>query len=230
MLRRVPIVTLVAAPLLIGFLLGAAPSIPAALAQPAAEQCFQETGRCARGAFLAYWRATGGVAQHGFPISEELEELLAPPPAGDGRVHRVQYFQRARFEWHPDDAVQPVKLSLLGSEQYQARYQTPPLQDPLRLSGVGSLNTAPFTLTGGTYRVTWTVAGRPGRMQPRCFHGAGLRGEDGRYAADLPVVTLADDDPPTSGETYLYGVPAGRFYLALTSGCQWTITLAQARP
>lgn len=86
-------------------------------------QTFAETGFKACGRFLEYWKANGGLAQQGFPISGEFEEVNAPPPAGDGKTHRVQYFQRARFEAHSEN-VPPydVLLGLLGSEQYTKKY------------------------------------------------------------------------------------------------------------
>jgi hypothetical protein len=50
----------------------------------------------------------------GYPISEEFFE--------GGSV--VQYFERARFEWHPENEGTPyvVLLGQLGREQYQRRY------------------------------------------------------------------------------------------------------------
>ncbi len=33
---------------------------------------FPETGKTVRGRFLEYWNQNGGLAQQGFPISEEL--------------------------------------------------------------------------------------------------------------------------------------------------------------
>ena len=86
-------------------------------------QYFQETGHVACGKFLAYWQAHGGLAQYGFPISDPFLERNAPPPAGDSQDHTVQYFQRARFEDHPEN--QPpydVLLGLLGAEQLGAKY------------------------------------------------------------------------------------------------------------
>ena len=35
---------------------------------------FTETGKTVKGRFLAYWDAHGGLAQQGFPISEEMQE------------------------------------------------------------------------------------------------------------------------------------------------------------
>lgn len=61
-----------------------------------------------RTGFLNYWRENGGVLIFGYPISEEIVE--------NSRV--VQYFERARFEYHPEspDAQGRIQLSLLGRE------------------------------------------------------------------------------------------------------------------
>lgn len=98
----------------------------------AAEECqnFPQTGFEVCGTFLAYWRTNGGLTQQGFPISRVFDEKNADPPSGDGKVHKVQYFQRARFEEHLEN--QPpynVLLGLLGSEQYTSKYPTEPDQD-----------------------------------------------------------------------------------------------------
>jgi hypothetical protein len=70
-------------------------------------QVFAETGKTARGVFLDYWNAHGGLAIYGFPISDLLTETLE-----DGKPYTVQYFERARFEWHPEN--QPPYQVLLG--------------------------------------------------------------------------------------------------------------------
>jgi glucose/arabinose dehydrogenase len=86
----------------------------------AADQCFPATGRCVGGLFYQYWQANGGLAQQGYPISDELDEVSPT----DGKTYRTQYFERARFELHPENAGTPyeVLLGLLGREQYQAKY------------------------------------------------------------------------------------------------------------
>lgn len=97
-------------------------------------QTFAETGFSVCGRFLEYWLANGGLTQQGFPISSVFDEQNAPPPAGDSKIHRVQYFQRARFEEHNENArPYDVLLGLLGAEQYQAKYATNPptfIDDP----------------------------------------------------------------------------------------------------
>jgi hypothetical protein len=61
-----------------------------------------------RAGFLDFWREHGGPLIFGYPISEEIVE--------DGRI--VQYFEQARFEYHPEYFGQAgqVQLSLLGRE------------------------------------------------------------------------------------------------------------------
>jgi hypothetical protein len=78
-----------------------------AVAPLVGQRFFGETGHNLGGDFRAYWEAHGGLTQFGFPISEEFEERL-----DDGNVYRVQYFERARFEWHPENA--PAHQVLLG--------------------------------------------------------------------------------------------------------------------
>jgi thermitase len=69
--------------------------------------CFSETHACVGDTFYAYWQAHGGLALNGYPISNEFTEGL-----GDGKIYTVQYFERARFEHHPENA--PPYDVLLG--------------------------------------------------------------------------------------------------------------------
>ncbi len=88
---------------------------------------FPQTGHSLGGGFLEYWRAQGGLAIYGYPLTEEFTE--ASP--SDGKVYTVQYFERNRFEFHPELRGTPyiVQLGLLGN-QYTARRQFP-LSDPV---------------------------------------------------------------------------------------------------
>ena len=65
-----------------------------------AGRLFAETGKSVRGPFLARWEGHGGLAIYGFPISPEMVEVLE-----DGKPYLVQYFERARFEYHPENAA-----------------------------------------------------------------------------------------------------------------------------
>ena len=84
----------------------------ASLPNTATQQYFAASGHTLRGGFLGVWQSRGGLAIFGYPISEEFAERN---PA-DGRVYTVQYFERARFEYHPEylGTNQSVQLGLLG--------------------------------------------------------------------------------------------------------------------
>ncbi len=60
--------------------------------------CYVETRHTLSNGFLTFWEQHGGVATFGYPISEEFDELNPDT----GRIHTVQYFERARFEYHPE--------------------------------------------------------------------------------------------------------------------------------
>lgn len=66
---------------------------------------FPETQHVVSYAFLDYYRENGGLDIFGYPRSEFMYE--------GGRI--VQYFQRARMEWHPESRVGPqMRLANLG--------------------------------------------------------------------------------------------------------------------
>jgi hypothetical protein len=75
-----------------------------------AENCtyYSETQHRLCNGFRDYWETHGGLWMFGYPLSEEFTE--------DGRT--VQYFERARFEWHPENAGTPweILLGRLGAD------------------------------------------------------------------------------------------------------------------
>ncbi len=73
---------------------------------------FAETGHSLANPFKGYWEANGGLAQFGFPLTEPFSEKSVD----DGKSYTVQYFERARFEHHPEKAGTPyeVMLGFLG--------------------------------------------------------------------------------------------------------------------
>ncbi|MFV9505531.1 MAG: hypothetical protein AB4911_13330 [Oscillochloridaceae bacterium umkhey_bin13] len=63
------------------------------------------------GWFLGYWQRNGGLERFGYPISPVIEERI------EGRSYRVQYFERRRMEYHPQNSFPyDVLLGLLGRE------------------------------------------------------------------------------------------------------------------
>lgn len=61
---------------------------------------FPQTGHNVSPHLLSYWQANGGLASFGYPLSEEFTETLE-----NGKPYTVQYFERARFELHPENAA-----------------------------------------------------------------------------------------------------------------------------
>ncbi|MDQ5824043.1 MAG: hypothetical protein M3441_07505 [Chloroflexota bacterium] len=106
---------------------------PAAGALSGPGYCFQESSYCLRGAFARYWQANGGVRQFGFPITPEVTERL-----GD-KTYTVQYTERARLEYHPEN--QPphdVLLGLLGNTLAEPRLGEEPFKPAQPSNAPGS--------------------------------------------------------------------------------------------
>ena len=79
---------------------------------------YSETGHRLCNGFRTYWANNGGLAIFGFPISEEFTEKNADT----GQDYTVQYFERARFEWHPENqsSSAQVLLGRLGAQAAQS--------------------------------------------------------------------------------------------------------------
>ncbi|HEC62726.1 MAG TPA: hypothetical protein ENI27_10820 [bacterium] len=88
---------------------------------------FSETGFKVCYAFLDYFDTNGGAAQFGYPISNfEFH---------DSRI--VQYFQRARFEWHPEyPSSHRVTLTNLGRRYFDTLKENRGLLLPLQNNNI----------------------------------------------------------------------------------------------
>ena len=177
---------------------------------------FAATGHTLAGPFLAFWRRSS-LSTFGFPISEPFEELNDQ----DGRVYTVQYFERARFELHPEQPPgYQVLLSHLG-RQYLAAHPAPatavqPVDNAaraweslrptrVRLPRIGvdtTIVSAGFSL--GRWDVPrhtavhyWPIAGYPGTIGNIVLAGhVGYRGE---IFNRLPATQLGDEILVTAG-------------------------------
>ena len=91
-----------------------AAGLPPGPAAAQAKQCFRETGRCISGRFAAFWNENGGLPVFGFPVSTAAYEVN-----GDtGESYLTQWFERNRFELHPENAAPyDVLLGRLGNDR-----------------------------------------------------------------------------------------------------------------
>lgn len=90
-------------------------------ATPIAGQAYSpETGHNITGSILQYWQANGGVPVFGYPLSEAFNEKSVT----DGKTYTVQYFERQRLEYHPENKGTPyeVLIGLLGVESYRTTF------------------------------------------------------------------------------------------------------------
>jgi len=98
--------------------LGGSLTSPASL-QPvppvAGQTYFPATGHNVDARFFAYWQANGGLAQFGYPLAEATTETFY---TAQGMLNlRVQYFERARFEYHAENqAPYDILLGQFGRQ------------------------------------------------------------------------------------------------------------------
>ena len=142
--------------------------------QQAGCRFFPETGHNVCGGVLSAWRASGleldgrrgkteaeNLALFGLPLSDLQTETLA-----DGKEYQVQWFERGRFELHPENRPPyQVLLGLLGKEvrgdsAAPQRPAPPPTEPPAlppqwqTLSGTGSAVTQPISIRRNTSVLT----------------------------------------------------------------------------
>jgi hypothetical protein len=92
-------------------------------------QWFEQTGHTlgdsseAGQAITRAWMGLGRIAQFGLPISQPFKEVSKD----DGKSYTVQYFERQRFEYHPEHKGTRfvVLLGRLGAEQEGKSTPTP---------------------------------------------------------------------------------------------------------
>ena len=120
---------------------------PASAAAPDVA-CFAATGHCLRAGFLAAWQEHGGLAVNGYPLTDEAPERLA-----DGNVYTVQYFERARFEYHPErPAPDDVLRGQVGRDRHPVEPPAPPHEGATYVPATGH-NVAP------TFLAYWAAHG-----------------------------------------------------------------------
>ena len=170
---------------------------------------FRETSHSLAEPFLSYWNKNGSVNLFGYPISEPIEQ--------DGMT--VQWFERARMEYHPELANKgtAIQLTLLGKIAYN---RTP--------EGASAPPAAPQAPEGGQ-------AGNAAPQAPKGEQGVSLNDmetyllnaiNNERGAASLPTVQinggLTDlaryrSNDMASRNYFAHVTPEGNDFLAMLS-------------
>jgi len=94
-----------------------APILP--FADSPAHRFFRETDHSLSYGFKTFWEQSGGLPVFGYPLSEEFTEQNADT----GQTYTVQYVERQRFEYHPENRYTPYEtlLGRLGMAEAQQR-------------------------------------------------------------------------------------------------------------
>lgn len=170
---------------------------------------FPETGKRLGGLFRTYWESHGGLAQQGLPISEEFDEVSDL----NGQTYKVQYFERAVFEYHPEN--QPpynVLLSQLGTFRQREKYGSLNAQ----LSGNNNQNTSPFTLKAGLALFQSVRSANSG------YFYIDVYGTDGNQ-----IATIASGSGPRDLSVAVKIPVDGTYVLQVQSEGGWTVNVSQ---
>jgi hypothetical protein len=151
---------------------------------------FGQTQHLVCGPILAYWQANGlnldgragfteaeSLALFGLPLTEARVET-----GSDGRQYLTQWFERARFELHPEIRPDAVLLGLLGRETAQGGGGTPPAPTPAPPAPADPCADVPAPVNGA--------------VEPRCGPGGTLFAFVGRGfqpGEDVGVYITAPD-------------------------------------
>ena len=129
--------------------------IPTVAVPGTGSRTFPETNQAVSGLFLDYWVEHGGLPQQGYPISRLIGEISDL----NGKPYTVQYFERAVFEYHPENqAPYNVLLSQLGTFRYRGRYPSgAPGQTPNKVDGHYFTETGHWV--GGEFWAYWQSHG-----------------------------------------------------------------------
>src|SRR4051812_17120656 len=85
--------------LLLPLVLVGTPQHVAAGAEPSSRY-FPETGHTVVGRFREVWESGGGLFIFGLPLTSQFAF-----PSTDGKIYQTQFFERAVFELHPENAA-----------------------------------------------------------------------------------------------------------------------------
>jgi hypothetical protein len=169
-------------------------------------------------------------------VTDEGRLLIQPAPISDEEL-AVLPDLGATDEFLPSLAPSPeVVREVVTIVVTPTPAPTPqPAQAAITLSADGAQNTRPFTLQGGNYVASWRAARHAADPTP-CVHAASLSSTvRSGFSSSVPAFT----DPiggvrtisqgPASGESQIYGVPPGEYFVDYSGSCEWAITITPLR-
>ncbi len=176
---------------------------------------FKESGHSLGHGFRDFWYQHGGVKTFGYPISEEFQEVSTT----DGQTYTVQYFERARFEWHPENAGTKweIQLGLLGSNYIRSIGLDPKYLAPV--AGIVKLGSATTHYYGSAAERVNNIARAAAR-----FNGVTVK--SGQVFSFIDNV---GDISADSGFSDGYAIVGGRLERVIGGGlCQVSTTMYRA--
>ncbi|HET8628177.1 MAG TPA: hypothetical protein VFL91_12190 [Thermomicrobiales bacterium] len=192
------------------------PAAPAP-ALPPGTPCatFAQTGKTVCEPFLSYWQDNGGLAEQGLPLTDAF---MQKSPI-DGKVYLTQYFERAVFEWHPEN--QPpynVLLSQLGRAALMARYPSGSPDAGMALQA-GQTVLLPGFNAGGVFAATVTGV----QQQPTLTDFSGqVMTATGRYEiVFLHVVNQGQQTDSLTNYSFQLKDSQGRLYAMAPAAVQY---------
>lgn len=85
------------------------PSTPVTPSLPSADiNYFPETSHTLSFGFKYFWEHSGGLSVFGYPLTQEFKEANSD----NNKVYTVQYFERERYEYHPEFKGTPYETEL----------------------------------------------------------------------------------------------------------------------
>jgi hypothetical protein len=170
---------------------------------------------------LSYVRDSNGQM---FIVTAAGRVGISPVPASDDDIAAIPFSGRWISQASDGALAQPSPVSaVVQPTPVPTTVSTPAASaGTVKLQGTGKTQTLPFDLAGGAYTVTWQV---------------GQASDYATYSVRLmPVVeapmnrgqtlwsALYTKNPDASGETHIYDVKPGRYYLAVEAPKGWAVT------
>ena len=188
------------------------------------QRYYPETGHIVGFNFLSFFDARGGVATFGYPITEYFAE-------GD---RFVQYFERARLEYYPDQSLtQRVQIAPLGEIYFDYAGLDPLLRRPV--AAILDREATAYSLKV-IARVEQPYVAYPGRQTLHVYVtdslGRDLPGMKVDFRVGYPagerkfeIPTLTDDKGHVSFEFDLEPEPVGRYVVVGVTARQDGLTV-----